>query len=75
MQTPPLSFDPTFMKDVQCVETNEIFFFPICIFRVIVKIHRKCTIFRTKITITRKIKKRKNQFDFPFDSAESGSFM
>ena len=23
MQTPPLSFDPTFMKDVQCAETNE----------------------------------------------------
>ena len=23
METPPLSFDPTFMKEAQCAETNE----------------------------------------------------
>ena len=38
------------MKDAQCAETNEKNNFPISIYRIIVKIHQKWTIFRTKMT-------------------------
>ena len=54
---------------------NEIIFYAIFIFRVIVKIHRKLTIFKTKKTKNdhnSKNKNRKNlKFDFSFYSADS----
>ena len=51
----PLSFDPTFMKDAQCVETNEKSILWFFIFWAVVKIHRKLTVFRIKMIITRKM--------------------
>ena len=53
--------------------------FPIFIFQVIVKVHRKLIISRTKMTkndYNSKKNNRKNlKFDFPFCSADSGSFI
>ena len=45
MQTPPplLNFDPVFMNDAECAETNEKSIISIYIFRVIVKISLKIT--------------------------------
>ena len=78
---PLLSFDPTFSfdpKDAQCAETNKKHFSDLII-RVIVKIHRKLTIFRIKMTKNDHNSKNKNRtnlkFDVSFDSADSGSFM
>ena len=43
VQTPPLplSFDPVFMEDVQCAETNGKSIFQFFYFQSYVKIHRK----------------------------------
>ena len=38
---PPPQFDPIFMKDAQCAESNEKITFRFLFIRVIVKIHRK----------------------------------
>ena len=51
MQTPPptFSFNPVYMKDAQCAESNGKSNFPICIFWVILEIHRKFTVLSTKM--------------------------
>ena len=55
---PPLSFDPTFMKDVECAEYNDTNS-PIFILRVIVKNALKIGVMTSqnyqKMTITEKI--------------------
>ena len=75
----PLRYGPMYMEDAQWAETNEKNNFPtfaIYISRVIVKIHRKLTIFRTKMTKNDHHSKNKNlKFDFYFYSADSESFM
>ena len=58
-QTPHLSFDPVFMDDAQCAETNEnsIFrFFRYLFFKLSWKFIENWGDLSTKMTITRKIK-------------------
>ena len=60
MQTPtprpPLSFDPIFMEDAQCAETNEKSIFPFLFFELSGKFIENWGDLSTRMTTTRKIK-------------------
>ena len=69
----PLRNGQIFMKDTECAEKKYIFF-AIFIFRVILKIPWKLTIFGTKMS-NNDHNSKNLKFDFSFYSADSESFM